>query len=105
MPVKVNLFETLAIRLSIVAVQTGFFNVFQAFAFQHSLNVFNMRKFLPAEEKAKLDQLELIYKTKLEIDAHFTLQKPLRWWLYLHLPISIVLIVLVAMHLYAVLYY
>lgn len=64
-----------------------------------------LRKFLPAEEKRKLDQLELLYKTKLEIDAHFTLQKALRWWLYLHLPISIVLIVLVAMHLYAVLYY
>jgi len=64
-----------------------------------------LRKFLPAEEKEKLDQLELIYKTKLEIDAHFTLQKALRWWLYLHLPVSIVLIVLVALHLYTVLYY
>ena len=64
-----------------------------------------LRRFLPAEEKGKLNQLELIYKTKLEIDAHYTLQKALRWWLYLHLPISIVLIVLVGLHLYTVLYY
>ncbi len=64
-----------------------------------------LRRFLPAGEKAKLDQLEAIYKTKLELDAHYTLQKALRWWLYLHLPVSLVLFVLLGLHLYAVLYY
>jgi hypothetical protein len=64
-----------------------------------------LRRLLPAEEKQKLDQLENLYKTKLEIDAHYTLQKALRWWLYLHIPVSIVLIVLLGLHLYSVLYY
>ena len=64
-----------------------------------------LRKLLPEEQRDKLDRLEQIYKTKLEIDAHYTLQKALRWWLYLHIPVSIVLIVLVGLHLYSVFYY
>ena len=64
-----------------------------------------LNRFLPVEEKEKLHELELMYKTKLEIDAHYTLQKALRWWLYLHLPISIAVFVLVGLHLFTVLYY
>lgn len=64
-----------------------------------------LRRFLSGEEKEKLAQLENMYKTKLEIDAHYTLQKALRWWLYLHLPVSIVLVILVALHLFTILYY
>ncbi len=64
-----------------------------------------LRRVLSVEEKEKLDRLESLYRTKLEIDAHFTLQKTLRWWLYTHVPVSLVLLVLIALHLYAVLYY
>jgi hypothetical protein len=64
-----------------------------------------LRKVLSAEEKEKLDDLKSVYRTKLELDAHYTLQKALRWWLYTHVPVSLVLLVLVALHLYAVWYY
>lgn len=64
-----------------------------------------LRDLLAPEEKTKLDTLQEIYKTKLEIDAHYTLQKALRWWLYLHLPVSLVLAVLLALHIFAVVYY
>jgi hypothetical protein len=64
-----------------------------------------LRKLLSAEEKEKLAELELIYKTKLELDAHYTLQNALRWWLYLHVPVSIILLVLLGAHLFAVFYY
>jgi hypothetical protein len=64
-----------------------------------------LRSFLPSEEKEKLRQLAAIYKTKLEIDAHYTLQRLLRWWLYTHVPASLVLLVLLGLHLFAVLYY
>ncbi len=64
-----------------------------------------LRGLLPAEEKQKLDALQAMYKTKLEIDAHYTLQKALRWWLYLHAPVSVALVVLLGLHLYAVLFY
>ncbi len=64
-----------------------------------------VRQFLSAEEKEKLRRLEALYKTKLEIDAHLTLQKALRGWLYTHVPLSLVLLMLVGIHLYSVLYY
>ncbi len=64
-----------------------------------------LRRLLPAEEQQKLHELESYYRAKLEIDAHFTLQRALRWWLYLHVPASLVLLVLVALHVFAVWYY
>ncbi len=64
-----------------------------------------LRALLPAEEKQKLDTLQDLYRTKLEIDAHYTLQKALRGWLYLHVPVSIVVLVLLALHVFAVVYY
>jgi len=64
-----------------------------------------LRGFLPAEEKEKLGKLEAFYKTKLEIDAHYTLQRILRLWLYMHVPASLVLLILLGLHLFAVLYY
>jgi len=64
-----------------------------------------LRGFLPFEEKEKLNKLEAFYKTKLEIDAHYTLQRIMRLWLYTHVPASIVLLILLGLHLFAVLYY
>lgn len=64
-----------------------------------------LRKVLSSEEKEKLDRLETLFRTKLEMDAHYTLQRALRWWLYTHVPLSLVLLVLIAIHLYAVWYY
>lgn len=64
-----------------------------------------LKRVLTSEERQKLGRLELLYKSKLEMDAHYTLQKLLRWWLYIHVPASILLLVLVAIHLYAIYYY
>lgn len=64
-----------------------------------------VRNVLTSEEKEKLDALEAIYRAKLELDAHFTLQRPLRWWLYTHVPLSLVLVLLVMLHIYAVVMY
>ena len=64
-----------------------------------------LRNVLAADEQRALDALEDMYRTKLELDAHFTLQKALRWWLYLHVPASLVLLALLAVHLFSVIYY
>lgn len=64
-----------------------------------------LSKVLSADEKSRLEQLESYYKTKLELDAHYTLQKALRWWLYLHVPASLALLLLIGLHIYAVWYY
>jgi len=58
--------------------------------------------FLSADERRSLEQLESLYRTKLELDAHYTLQQPLRWWLYAHLPVSILLVAFVILHLVSV---
>jgi hypothetical protein len=70
------------------------------------LRVFEyVRKFLPSEELAKFNELLSLYRAKLELDAHFTLQWVLRGWLYSHLPLSLLLFALVLLHLFAVAYY
>ena len=62
-------------------------------------------RFLSAEEKAKLDRLEQLFRSKLEIDAHYTLQQALRLWLWLHVPTSALLAALVVLHVVTVIYY
>ncbi len=61
-----------------------------------------LRRVLPPDEKERLHDLQQLYRTKLELDAHYTLQKPLRWWLYTHVPLSLVLLVLILLHIYVV---
>lgn len=61
--------------------------------------------FLSDDERQSLEELESLYRTKLELDAHYTLQQPLRWWLYAHLPVSILLVAFLVVHLIAVFLY
>lgn len=72
---------------------------------QHLSSFHYLRTFLPADEGERLDQLEQIYRSKLEIDAHYTLQQVLRGWLYAHVPPSILLVGLVILHILSVLIY
>ncbi len=64
-----------------------------------------LRAFLSPDGQKRLDELESLFTTKLELDAHYTLQRALRWWLYSHIPFSLVLAVLLAFHVFSVLYY
>ncbi len=64
-----------------------------------------LSRFLPADQKQQLNNLMSLYKTKLAMDAHYTLQRPLRLWLYAHLPTSMVLLVLVVIHIVSVFYF
>ena len=65
----------------------------------------HVRPFLSDEERPRFDELKRIYRTKLEMDAHFTLQRALRWWIYAHAPLSILLIVLLVVHILSFVYY
>jgi uncharacterized membrane protein (UPF0136 family) len=64
-----------------------------------------LRRVLSVEEKEKLDSLQDMYRTKLELDAHYSLQTALRWWLVSHVPLSLVLLLMIALHVWAVWYY
>lgn len=65
----------------------------------------HVRPYLSDDEQEGFDELKMIYKTKLEMDAHYTLQRALRWWIYGHAPFSVMLIVLLIIHIVSVLYY
>ena len=62
----------------------------------------HLRRLLGDEDRERLGRLEGLYRTKLEIDAHYTLQQTLRLWLYLHVPGSLLLVALLVAHLYSV---
>ncbi len=60
---------------------------------------------LGEEQRARLGELASLYRAKLEIDAHYTLQSTLRGWLYAHAPVSLLLLGFLLVHLFSVLYY
>jgi hypothetical protein len=57
-----------------------------------------LRTVVTGEERELLDELEVLYRSKLEMDAHYTLQRALRWWLRLHVPAAVILWALLALH-------
>ena len=65
----------------------------------------HLRSLLPKEEKERLEVLEELIHAKLDLDAHYTLQQALRGWLWLHVPPSALLVILVAVHIFTVAYY
>ena len=60
---------------------------------------------LSADEKEKLNDLKQILAEKNNLDAQLSLQRVLRFWLYLHIPASAVLLALVLVHIGAWIYY
>ncbi len=75
-------------------------------AIDERLNQFEyLSEALGGEERQQVRSLEEIYRQKLELDAHYTIQRVLRNWLALHVPISLLVLVLLAWHIFAVAYY
>lgn len=64
-----------------------------------------LRSRLVSEERDRLRQLERLLRTKVELDAHLTLQWVLRAWLVIHLPPSLALLALSLVHVWAVYWY
>jgi len=64
-----------------------------------------LQRLQEGDERQRLDELERLFRAKLEIDAHYTLQQALRFWLYLHVPMSLLLLAFVAVHIFMVWYY
>lgn len=65
----------------------------------------HLRPLLPDDERSRLEDLEELVQTKLDLDVHYTLQQALRGWLWLHVPPAVVLWLLAAVHVATVLYY
>ena len=61
-----------------------------------------LRRYLNEHERACLDQVEDLALRKSQLDAHLVLQGALRYWLFLHVPAAVLLLVLVLWHLLVV---
>jgi hypothetical protein len=64
-----------------------------------------MTQFVDQAEKEKVEDLITIYVEKLELDAHFSLQRILRTWLVLHVPPAGLLMGLMLIHVFTWLWY
>ena len=64
-----------------------------------------LRRTLSPQGLAALDGIRELQATKRGLDLHLTIQRILRGWLFLHLPVAIALILLVALHVFFVVYY
>jgi hypothetical protein len=64
----------------------------------------HVAQFLAEDEQARLDDLQAIFGEKTELDAHLSLQRALRLWIWLHVPPSMLLLGALAVHVAAVLY-
>lgn len=64
-----------------------------------------LRGTLPADATTALDELRRIHTAKREMDVHYTLQRLLRGWLYLHVPFAVILLGLVALHVFFTTYF
>ena len=64
-----------------------------------------LRRFLGGNERERLEELAGLVRTKIDLDAQYTLERLLRVWLWAHLPPVILLIAFLVLHVFAVLYY
>ena len=65
----------------------------------------HIHAFIPNEHRDRLADLQTLVIEKMELDAHFTLQRLLRVWPLLHVPPAMCLLAAVAIHVAAVVYY
>jgi hypothetical protein len=61
--------------------------------------------FVDPDEKSKVEDLMAIATEKRELDAHYSLQRLLRGWLILHVPMAGLLMALLIVHVFAWLWY
>jgi hypothetical protein len=65
----------------------------------------HIQAFIPDKDRERLADLQTLVIEKMELDAHFTLQRLLRLWPILHVPPAMCLLVAIAVHIAAVVYY
>jgi hypothetical protein len=65
----------------------------------------NLRPFLDAGDRARLEDLEAILQDKVDLDAQMSLQRILRTWLVIHVPAAMLLLGLLAVHIAAVVWH
>lgn len=62
----------------------------------------SVQPFVEEEDRERLSDLTTIVNEKLELDVHLSIQRALKYWIYLHLPPAIILMGLLTVHIFAV---
>ena len=65
----------------------------------------HLRTFVGDEDKQRLADLQAIVSEKLELEAHYSLQRALRIWPFLHVPPAMLLLGAIVAHVAAVWYF
>ena len=65
----------------------------------------HIQAFIPDADRGRLADLQTLVIEKMELDAHFTLQRLLRLWPIIHVPPAMFLLAAIAVHVAAVVYY
>ena len=65
----------------------------------------HLRTFVGEEDKKRLVDLQAIVTEKLELEAHYSVQRALRLWPIVHVPPAVLLLAAVVAHVAAVWYY
>jgi len=66
---------------------------------------YHIQSFVPDADRGRLADLQTLVIEKMELDAHFTLQRLLRLWPVVHVPPAMCLLAAIVVHIAAVLYY
>ncbi|MBS0336430.1 MAG: hypothetical protein JSS40_06390 [Proteobacteria bacterium] len=61
-----------------------------------------LRRYLSEDERAYLVRIEELALRKSRLDAHYALQSVLKFWLFIHVPASVLLVLLASWHLLVV---
>ncbi len=57
-----------------------------------------LRRYLSEGERAYLGRIEVLALRKSQLDAHYALQSILKFWLFIHVPASVLLVLLAGWH-------
>jgi hypothetical protein len=63
----------------------------------------SLRSFVDDSDRQRLEQLQTLLVRKIDLEAHYTWQTVLRWWLFVHVPAAMLLYAVLIGHIAAVL--
>ena len=61
-----------------------------------------LRRYLNKDERAVLDEIEVLALRKNQLDGHFAIQSVLKLWLFVHVPAAVLVLALAGWHLLVV---
>ena len=95
------------VQPALVSVSPSWAHVFDAGRdrYRYLASFEHIQAFVDDDDQNRLSDLKSILSEKLEIEAHYSLQRILRFWPVLHVPPALMLLAAIAVHIAAVWYF